>query len=95
MSQNVCLTGCVTNSLFSIHNLAAKNRSFHFHIANRFRFEIKNVVAQDNHVSQFARRDGPFLVFLKLCEGYKTGAHAQAQPGLAGPGQKFPHMAQG
>src|SRR6058998_1490993 len=41
----------------SVHHFPAYDRCFHFCIANGFRFEVKDVVTQDDHVSQFAWRD--------------------------------------
>src|SRR5206468_11586658 len=40
-----------------VHHFPAYDRCFHFCIANGFRFEVKDVVTQDDHVSQFAWRD--------------------------------------
>jgi hypothetical protein len=39
----------------SVRDPATHNRGFHFHIPNGFRLEVKDVVTQDYHVSQFAR----------------------------------------
>jgi hypothetical protein len=57
-----------TGSLSAVRDLASHDRGFHFHIANSFRFDVKDVVTQDDHVREFAGRNGAFLVFLTFGE---------------------------
>src|SRR6185503_5210368 len=37
-----------TGSLSAVRDLASHDRGFHFHIANSFRFDVKDVVTQDD-----------------------------------------------
>jgi len=59
--------------LLTVYELAAHNRGFDLHVANGFWFEVKDVVAQDNDVGQFAGRDGSFVLFLKFRERRARG----------------------
>ena len=42
-------------SLLAVNHFAADDRGFHFHVANGFRFQLKDVVAHYHHVCEFAR----------------------------------------
>ena len=42
-------------SPLAVNDFAADDRGFHFHVANGFRFQLKDVVTHYDHVCEFAR----------------------------------------
>jgi hypothetical protein len=48
----LCRTGSLERDLLAfVNDLASHDRGFRFHVTNRFRFEVKDIIAQDDHVS--------------------------------------------